>query len=211
MSNRLLNAMPGDFIQMLWGLVMFGTNEFNLRSVVQDPPKFVLESVSDALGAWSARKVLPNGSVVELALIQFKKDERTRGRDDVLWGEWTIHIKGPETPDNPDGMILVFLCLHDYVWIKGLSATEKPQPPAVNLPPVPPPPADEWLTAESQLRHDLELQRIENEIGFPVDEDRAKSYMSGRNRNLSEVHDDELNRAGYPTDPCGGKNKVPLA
>jgi len=210
MGNKLNNALPGDFIQMLWGILSFGTNEVNLRSVVDDPPKYVLESISDALGAWSARRVLPDGSVVELALIQFKKDERTRGRNDVLYGEWTIHIKGPSTPGNEDGMILVFMCTHDYVWIKGLSATATPQPPAVNLPPLPPPPADEWLTDESQLRHDLELQRIEDETGIPVDEDRAKAYMNGRNRNLAEVHDDELQRSGLPFDPCGGKNKLPL-
>jgi len=96
------------------------------------------------------------------------------------------------------------------VWIKGLSPTDKPQPPFLNLPAPPPPPADQWLTDEAQLRHDLELQRIEDEMGFPVDEGRAKAYMSGRNRNLTEVHDDELNRAGYSIDPCEGKNKVPL-
>ena len=216
--SELLRTQAGDvislfdeFIKPITGILGFGMNELNLRSLVDDPPKYVLEGVGDVLGAWSARRVLPNGSVVELALIQFKKDERTRGRDDVMYGEWTIHIKGPATERNPDGMILVFLALHDYVWIRGISATPDPQPPVLTLPPPPPPaPVDDWLLPENQRKHLAELHRIETEMGFPMDSSRFDAYMTGRNRNLTEVHDDELNRAGVSPDPCEGKNKVPL-
>lgn len=210
MADQILTIAPGDFIKLLAGVLGFGINELNLRSLIDDPPKYTLESSSNSLGAWSARFVLPSGSPVELALVQFKKDERTRNRPDVLWGEWTIHIKGPETSDNPDGMILVFLATHDYVWIRGISPTAGPVVPFKELPPKPEPPEDEWNTPENVNKHMQELHRIEDEMGYPMDSDRFNAYMEGRNRNLAEVHDDELIRAGFDVDPCKGKNRIPL-
>lgn len=210
MGKHLFSADPGDFIRMVSAVVRFGTDELNLRSLLGDTPKFVLEAKSNALGAWSARYVDPQDNVTELALIQYKKDERTRGRDDVLYGEWTVHLKGPSRPNNPDGMELVFLGLHDYVWIRGISPTPYPQPPAITLPPPPEPPADPWLTPEEQRKHLTELHRIEQETGIPMDSDRFDAYMSGRNRNLAEVHDDEMARLGFDTDSCNGVNRIPL-
>jgi hypothetical protein len=214
--TQISQTQPGDVINLFTLLqktaeLSFGVNELNLRSLIDDPPKYTLESTSPALGAWSARYVLRNGSPVELALVQFKKDERTRGRDDVTYGEWTIHLKGPETPENPDGMMLVFYAVHDYVWAKWLSPQPYPMPPALNLPPAPPPPADDWLTAESQAKRRDEIERIQREMApMPLDDGRVAAYMSGRNRKLAEVHDDELTRAGYDHDPCQGANRIPL-
>ena len=77
--------------------------------------------------------------------------------------------------------------------------------------PSPIPPADDWLSPESQVKRRAELTRIAEEVApMPLDEDRVKKYLMGLNRNLAEVHDDELTRSGLPRDPCEGKNKVPL-
>jgi hypothetical protein len=215
---ELGRTQPGDYFALFngflqTGLVSFGLNELNLRSLIDDPPKYTLESRSGALGGWSARYVLPNGSPVELALIQFKKDERTRGRDDVLWGEWTIHLRAQPEHADDDGMRLVFLATHDYVWVKGLSPSPSPLVPIVELPPPSEPlPVDDWLTAESQSKRAIEIVRLREEMHpTPLDEGRVAAYMSGRNRNLAEVHDDELLRSGKQPDPCGGANRHPVA
>jgi hypothetical protein len=206
-TRQVFATEPGDYIRLLWGLLGFGTNEVSLRSTVDDPPKFVLESISGSLGAWSARYVLPNGGVVELGLVQYKKDERTRGRDDLLWGEWTVHLRGQPTSTDDDGMRLVFLATHDYVWIKGLSSTASPAVPRIELPPLPPASDDPWLTPEAQRRHSDELDAIAAEFAavggpeFVPDEKTREAYLIGRNRNLKSIHDDMVQRAGFDPGP----------
>ncbi len=180
------------------GQLGFGMNEINLHSLVDDPPKYTLSSSSAALGAWSARYVVKDGSGVELALIQFKKDERTRGRDDILWGEWTVHIKGPERFPGDDGMRLVFLALHDYVWFIGQPG---PFPPQHSFPPPPPEPElDEWMSEANVKFHIAQLDAIALEFAewggpeFVPDASTRQAYILGRNRNIKEVHDDMMNR-----------------
>lgn len=81
----------------------------------------------------------------------------------------------------------------------------------------PEPPADDWLSPESQAKRAAEIARIRAEFpSLDLDEDRVRKYMSGGNRNLAEVHDDERLRAdpkdehGQSIDPCHGVNRVPL-
>ncbi len=197
---ELLQTQPGDYIALFeklikTGLLGFGMNELAMRSLVADPPKFVLEGVllpgHDSVGAWSARIVVGD-SVIELALIQFKKDERTRGRDDVFWGEWTIHIKGQPIHDKDDGMRLVFLATHDYVWIKGISPTPYPVVPSIELPPPPErPPEPEDLAERIK---DVEAMR-EEFAPMELDEDKVQAYLQARST-LKEFHNDNFDRAG---------------
>lgn len=194
-----------------WGAIVITNNEVTVESHVDDPPAFRLHSKSDSLGKVSFAKIRPDGSADEHVLVQGKKDERTRGRDDVPYGELTVHVKGPERFPGDDGMRLTFVGLHDYTWVKNLDIAPDPRPPLLLLPPKPPPPADDWLTPESQAKRQQEIDRIAAEMApMPLDEGRVKAYMAGRNRNLGEVHDDELTRAAFEHDPCGGANRKPL-
>lgn len=192
-----------------WGFVELTNNEVTVTSLVDDPPGFRLHSKSDGLGKVSFSKIGADGRVDEHVLVQGKKDERTRGRDDVPYGELTVHIKGPKRDANDDGMVPVFQANHDYVWIKGINGN-RPTPPAITLPPAPP--VEEWTSPANHMKHLREIDRIEQEMGIPMDSGRMNAYLTGRNKNLAEVHDDELRRAGqFRTDPCGGVNRNPLA
>jgi hypothetical protein len=200
-------------IQRPWGAIVITNNEVTIESHVDDPPAFRLHSGSESLGKVSFAKVRADGRVDELVLIQGKKDERTRGREDVPYGELTVHVKGPLRHPDDDGMRPTFLMLHDYTWVKNLDLGPSPTPPWIELPPpTEQPPVDEWLTPESQAKRAIEITRLREEMHpTPLDDGRVAAYMSGRNRNLAEVHDDELLRSGKQPDPCGGANRHPVA
>jgi len=198
-------------IQRPWGAIVITNNEVTVESHVDDPPAFRLHSKSDALGKVSFAKIRADGSADEHVLIQGKKDERTRGREDVPYGELTGHVKGPERFPGDDGMRPIFTMLHDYVWLKGING-DAPNPPVLVLPPPKElPPVDDWLSPESQAKRAIEITRLREEMHpTELDEDRVDAYMAGRNKNLAEVHDDELVRSAKSPDPCGGANRVPL-
>jgi hypothetical protein len=206
--TKLLETQPGDFIQLMDGLTKtglfgFGMNEIGLRSLVGDPPKWALEFSEGGSASWNARYVRRSAdgtilAVIEIALIQFKKDERTRGRDDVVWGEWTIHMKGPGRYDGDDGMVLVFLCTHDYLWHIGQPG---PSVPPIALPPPTEPPADDWTSTANVATHNAELDAIDREFFavcgdplFVIDAKSREAYVSGRNKDLKSLHDDQQAR-----------------
>ena len=200
-------------IRRPWGFIELTNNEVTVASTVDDPPALRLHALGHALGKVSFGRIRSDGSVDEYALVQGKKDERTREREDIHYGELTVHLKGPLRSPTDDGMQPSILALHDYVWMKNLDGGPSPQPPVLTLPPVvvPEEPADPWLSPESQVKRRAELTRIAEEVApMPLDEDRVKSYLMGRNRNLAEVHDDELTRSGLDHDPCEGKNRIPI-
>lgn len=193
-----------------WGYIELTNNEVTVASLFDDPPALRLHSKSDSLGKVSFAKIRPDGSADEHVLVQGKKDERTRGRDDVPYGELTVHIKGPERFPGDDGMRLTFVGLHDYTWVKNLDIAPEPRPPLVLLPPKPEPPPDDWLTPENQAKHRDELDAIAAEFnkeipGLVPDDKTREAYLSGRNRNLRSIHDDMVNRLGYDPGPCQWK------
>lgn len=196
--------IEGNRIILEWGYVEFGFNELTIVSTVPDPPKVRQASPTGSLGAYSFNLLRPDGSQQELVLIQGKKDERTRGRNDVNYGELSVHITGPGEGDA--AQVHVASLHHDYVWLKGISGAYNP--PAIELPPAPPP--EDWNSPENHMKHLREVHRIEIELGQVMDEDRMNAYLTGRNKNLAEVHDDELVRSGLDHDPCNGLNRIPL-
>jgi hypothetical protein len=199
-------------IRRPWGWVELSNNEVTIHSEVDDPPGLRLHSKSDSLGKVSFSKVRPDGSADEHVLVQGKKDERTRGRDDLPYGELTVHIKGPERFPGDDGMRPTFVGLHDYTWAKNFDIWPEPRPPLLMLPPPPEPPEDDWLTPESQAKHRDELDAIAAEFAavggpeFVPDEKTRDAYLSGRNRDLQSIHDDMVTRAGFDPGPCQWKD-----
>lgn len=216
--------IPAEIVRvdMPWGYVLFGYPGLNEMTIVNtkdgDPPGLRFVSPDGNCGKWSFCIGDDPASAVEVVLVQGKKDERTRGRQDLKWGETTFHVKGePKNPADPrdDGMRPVGLLLHDYVWWLGING-DAPQKPQIQLPPVSEPlppvePIDEWLSPESQAKRRIEIDRIRDEmLPTVLDDDRVDAYMSGRNKDLAEVHDNELERAAKSPDPCGGAHRVPL-
>ena len=194
-------------IERPWGAIVITNNEVTIESTVDDPPGLRLHSTSDSLGKVSFAKIRPDGSADEHVLVQGKKDERTRGRDDLPYGELTVHVKGPERAPGDDGMCPVFTALHDYVWVKGINGAQ-PTPPILVLPPPPEPPADDWLTPEHMAKHRDELDAIAREFAaiggpeFVPDDKTREAYLSGRNRDLTSIHNDMVQRAGFDPGPC---------
>lgn len=196
-----------------WGRLEISNNEVTVVSTVDDPPAFRLHSRSESLGKVSFAKIRPDGSADEHVLVQGKKDERTRGRHDVPYGELTAHVKGPERGPNDDGMRLVFLALYDYVWAKGING-DAPAPPVLVLPPPPEDPPDDWTSPENQVQHRDELDAIAREFAtasgspeFVPDDKTREAYLSGRNRDLKEIHDDMVIRFGSDPGPCPWKEQ----
>lgn len=180
-------------IERPWGAIVITNNEVTIESVVDDPPGLRLHSKSDSLGKVSFAKIRADGSADEYALVQGKKDERTRGRDDLSCGELTVHIKGPERATGDDGMRPVFTALHDYVWVKGINGAA-PDPPVLVLPAPPPPettPGDGFTPAQ-RLQF---VSAIGHEFGFPPDPQSAARYIAqGHSPSFKELHDDMLPR-----------------
>lgn len=206
-------VVPGSLLfQLLAGFLEAGPgiNELALVSTEPggDPALFRVGGVTGAGGGLAGDIFVgapdPQTGVRRremVVLIQYKKDERTRGRDDVLYGELTVHVRGPATERNPDGMMLVALVLHDYVWIKGING-EAPTKPWIELPepddsvPVPapsdPPPIDDAERAERVL----DVQAARDEFSpMDLDEGKVNAFLQGRS-SLREFHDDNVARAG---------------
>ena len=140
-----------------------------------------------------------------VVLLQYKRDERLReaGRLDLHYGELTGHIRGPidvaKYGPKDDGMRLVFLVLHDYVWIKGVSTTSEPVKPWLYLPPrqEPPLPPEEppIITPEERAERVLDIAAAREEFaGMDLDDDKVQAYLSGRT-GLREFHDDHAQKA----------------
>jgi len=188
-------------IKRPWGEIVITNNEVGIRSDVDDPPGLRLESRSRSLGKFSGSHIRADGSSDEHVLVQFKRDERTRARDDLNYGEMTVHIKGPQRSPDDDGMRLVGLFLHDYIWLLGVNG-EAPAPPALVLPPPTEPPVDPPTDPDVIAHRRDYLASIAEEFApMEIDPGQAESHMQGRSTER-EVHATMIERAGV--DPCGG-------
>lgn len=102
------------------GVLQFLTNELRNISLVNDPPAYrggAPEGIS--LVKFSGDRISYNGDGSfrheELVLFQFKKDERTRNDESKLWGEATLHLRGPEGDEG--GMYPVITFRHDGIQV----------------------------------------------------------------------------------------------
>jgi len=201
-TSTFAQAPAPPRIELPWGYIEYSNNEVVLVSTIDDPPKWRLASTTGSLGAVSWSILNPDGSLNELVLLQGKKDERTRHRSDVNYGEMTLHLKAPPRFPGDDGMILVGLFLHDYVWLRHLAIGGFANPPPIDLPPpvetVPPAPV---CNTSERTR---QLDRINSEFvpwGITIDGDAYAAYASCRHANLKEVHDDVVVRNNGDHDP----------
>lgn len=110
-----------DRLDLPWGYVLFGNNEILVVSTVDDPPKIRCASRAGlSLGALSFGRELPNGSIVEMVLIQGKQDERTRDDPNNSAAEFTVHMNnGGGSVDA--AMVPILEARHDGVRIKGVN------------------------------------------------------------------------------------------
>ncbi|MGE0463898.1 MAG: hypothetical protein AB7Q16_21235 [Vicinamibacterales bacterium] len=100
-------------IQMPWGRVELDTNEMSLLSTVPDPPKLRVASIEGlSLGAVSAGRVRDDGRQIEMALLQFKQDERTRNDPASTMCEATLHLNDG-SGEHDGAMRRVFEFRHD--------------------------------------------------------------------------------------------------
>jgi hypothetical protein len=200
-------ALPGDILyQLAAGFLAAGPgiNEMALVSTAPDgdPALFRIGGVTGAAGGWAGDIVAIDPTTGErrhnmVVLVQYKKDERTKGRDDVTYGELTIHLQGPPRFPGDDGMLLVALFLHDYAWIKGISPTPEPVKPWIELPPpVPsplPPPPPPLITPEERAERVLDVAAMQSE--WPgMNLNNVGPYLEGRS-SLREFHNDNAERA----------------
>jgi hypothetical protein len=196
-QSLLVNAAPGDYIRLLSGVVSFGVNEMAVRAIGPDASGFGIEGSNiPTIGQVIGRFVDSRGNARAVAQILFKKDERTRYRDDLAWGEFAILIYGPPDPTipNDDGARVIFLATHDYTWIRGFGPPN-PDPPAIALPPPPastPPPT---LPTDERAERLLDLAAMRQEFApIELDEGAIVSYLAGRST-PAEFHGDLQRRA----------------
>lgn len=195
-------------IDLPWGYVLFGSPGLNEVTIVNtqpgDPPGLRFVSPDGNCGKWSFCVGADPATAVEVCIVQGKTDERTRGRDDLRWGEITFHVKGePLNPADPrdDGQRPVGLLLHDYVWWKGING-DQPVKPWVTLPPpkvpvpVPPPTDPPPITPEERAQRVDDVLWARDEFApMELDEGKVNAYLQGRS-SLREFHDDNVQRAG---------------
>src|SRR5678816_3454215 len=97
--------MPEGEVQI--GNEAVGRNGIRVRSNTPDPAEVVLESISGAGGKFAGAEARSDGNREEFVLVQFKKDERTRGTGE-LSGEITVHIRDGRITDPNACWIKVF-------------------------------------------------------------------------------------------------------
>lgn len=99
------------------GFLQFATNELRVNSKEEDPAAVRGGAPSGiALIKFSGDRLtfLPEGTRHdEMVLVQFKQDERTRDNPDCLWGEATVHMRGPEGDEG--GMYHIATIRHDGI------------------------------------------------------------------------------------------------
>lgn len=107
-------------IEMDYGFIEYGGNEVTVASRIDDPPKYRLAAPFGlSLGAVTGSRLRPDGGQDEMAILQFKQDERTRADPNSRVGEMSFLLrKGASGNDDAD-FVEVMIVRHDGIWVHG--------------------------------------------------------------------------------------------